>query len=392
MKVAVFAPFPQKKDGIPRVAEELLKRFCSFAEITKISIVAPCDEDFISESIIHNEKVSVHLLQLLVRPITLLSVLRVFHNFLKLIKVYKENDVVLLFSLPSSNMCFKMPLGGLYFIFLLVKLHFLPKKVVHVVFDFIPYTFPDDAERFETRIKVLDAYKQYFLDIPVKYVAISHATKMDAVKFWHIPADEIDVVHLGSFISPQTPRSNFGSNKILIISDIAPRKNHVRLLEAFETVHKTVPDAELLIVGKSRTHVRTFESIFQEIKERNEGIKITLMGYLSDEELLSLYSSVDAFVYPSLYEGFGLPVLEAMAAGCPVIVSNASSLPEIVGDAATLVNPYSTHDIAQAIVTVLQDTDLKIRMSTKGVEQAKKFTWEGAANNFLNIFKVSLVS
>jgi glycosyltransferase involved in cell wall biosynthesis len=330
MKVAVFAPFPQKKDGIPRVAEELLKRFCNFSEVNKISIVAPCGEDFISESIVNNKKISVQSLQILVRPITLFTVLRVFHNFLKLIKLYKENDIVLLFSLPSSNVFFKVPLGGLYFLFLLIKFDFLPKKVVHVVFDFIPYTFPDDAERLETTIKVLDVYKKYFLAIPVRYVAISHATKMDAVKFWHIPADEIDVVHLGSFISPQTPRSNFGSNKVLIVSDIAPRKNHVRLLEAFEIVHKKIPNAELLIVGKSRTHVKTLESILQEIKERNEGIKITLMGYLSDEELLSLYTSVDAFVYPALYEGFGLPALEALASGCPVIASNASSLPEIV--------------------------------------------------------------
>jgi glycosyltransferase involved in cell wall biosynthesis len=92
-------------------------------------------------------------------------------------------------------------------------------------------------------------------------------------------------------------------------------------------------------VGKPRTHVRKFEPILQEIKERNEDIKITLSGHLSDKELLSLYTSIDVFIYPSLYEGFGLPVLEAMAAGCPVIVSNVSSLPEIVGDAAFLVDP-----------------------------------------------------
>ena len=100
-----------------------------------------------------------------------------------------------------------------------------------------------------------------------------------------------------------------------------------------------------------------------------------------------MYTSVDVFVYPSLYEGFGLPVLEAMAAGCPVIVSNVSSLPEIVGDAAILVDPYSIYEIAQAILTVLQDMELKTHMSKKSVEQAKKFTWEEASTNFLQIFK-----
>ncbi len=387
MNIAVFAPFPQKKDGIPRVAEELLKTFCDSSEINKISIVAPCGEDFISEIVVKNKKISVQSLQVLMRPINFSNILRVFYNFLSLVKLYKENDIILLFSLPSSNLFFKIPIGGLYFIFLLIKFKFLPKKVVQVVHDFIPYVYPDDAEGSERMIRVLNAYKKYFLGIPNKYIAVSQATKIDAVKFWHIPADKIDVVYHGSFTNSKTPRSHFGSNKVLIVSDIAPRKNHIRLIKAFEIVHKRNPNAELMIVGKSRTHVREFEPILQEIKERNEDIKITVSGYLSDEELLSLYTSVDVFIYPSLYEGFGLPVLEAMAAGCPVIVSNVSPLPEIVGDAAILVDPYSIYEIAQAILTVLQDMELKTHMSKKSVEQAKKFTWQEASTNFLQIFK-----
>jgi glycosyltransferase involved in cell wall biosynthesis len=361
--------------------------FCDSAEINKISIVAPRGEDFISEILVKNKKISLHALQVLIRPINFSNILRVFYNFLSLVKLYKENDIILLFSLPSSNFFFKIPIGGLYFIFLLIKFNFLSRKVVQVVHDFIPYVYPDDAECSERMIKVLNVYKKYFLGIPNKYIAVSQATKMDAEKFWHIPADKIDVVHHGSFTNSKTPRSRFGSNQVLIVSDISPRKNHIRLIEAFEIVHKQNPNAELIIVGKSRTHVRKFELILQDIKERNKGIKIAVSGYLSDEELLSLYTSVDVFIYPSLYEGFGLPALEAMAAGCPVIVSNVSSLPEIVGDAAILVDPYSIDDLAQAMVTVLQDMDLKIHMSKKGVEQAKKFTWEGAANSYLHIFK-----
>jgi len=90
-------------------------------------------------------------------------------------------------------------------------------------------------------------------------------------------------------------------------------------------------------------------------ERRNKGIKITLAGYLSDSEILSLYEEADVFVYPSLYEGFGLPVLEAMACGCPVIASNVSSLPEVVGEAGMLVDPYDVDALAQAISTVLQD-------------------------------------
>ena len=115
MNIAVFAPFPQKKDGIPRVAEELLKTFCDSSEINKISIVAPCGEDFISEIVVKNKKISVQSLQVLMRPINFTNILRVFYNFLSLVKLYKENDIILLFSLPSSNLFFKIPIGGLYF-------------------------------------------------------------------------------------------------------------------------------------------------------------------------------------------------------------------------------------------------------------------------------------
>jgi glycosyltransferase involved in cell wall biosynthesis len=208
--------------------------FCNSSEINKISIVAPWGEDFISELIVKNKKISVHYLQVLMRPINFSNILRVFHNFLNLIKTYKEDDIILLFSLPSSDLFFKIPIGGLYFIFLLIKFNSLPRKLVQVVHDFIPYVYPDDAEGSERTIKVLTVYKKYFLGIPGKYIAVSQATKMDAEKFWHIPTDKIDVVYHGSFINSKTPRSRFGNNKVLIVSDIAPRKNHIRLIEALK--------------------------------------------------------------------------------------------------------------------------------------------------------------
>jgi glycosyltransferase involved in cell wall biosynthesis len=101
--------------------------------------------------------------------------------------------------------------------------------------------------------------------------------------------------------------------------------------------------------------------------------------------MLSLYDQADIFVYPSLYEGFGLPVLEAMACGCPVIASNVSSLPEVVGDAALLVDPYDIEALAQAMLTVLEDDDLKRQMSKRGITQARKFSWQKAGDELLAV-------
>ena len=114
--------------------------------------------------------------------------------------------------------------------------------------------------------------------------------------------------------------------------------------------------------------------------------KVTRCNHASDQDIISLYSEADVFVYPSLYEGFGLPVLEAMACGCPVITSNVSSLPEVAGDAAILVDPQDPNAIARAIITVLKDDKLKRELSERGVEQAKKFSWEKTAQDFLEVF------
>jgi len=206
------------------------------------------------------------------------------------------------------------------------------------------------------------------------------------MRFWGLQADRVVVIHHGPFITPKPPRHDFGSNKILIVSDISPRKNHLRLIKAFELAQKRSKNSlELVIAGYMRTAIPELEATLQDIKVRNENSKITFVGYLPDADILALYEQADVFVYPSLYEGFGLPVLEAMACGCPVIASNASSLPEVVGEAALLVDPYDVEALAHAMLTVLEDDDLKREMSRKGVAQARKFSWEKAGEELLAV-------
>jgi glycosyltransferase involved in cell wall biosynthesis len=193
---------------------------------------------------------------------------------------------------------------------------------------------------------------------------------------------------LGSFVDVKSPRTQFNNKKVLIVSEVSPHKNHLRLLQAFEMVHQKIPEAELVIVGNIREHFSSqFHSALKDVMSRNQGIKISLCGYLTDKELISLYSSAAVFVYPSLYEGFGLPVLEAMAQGCPVIASNVASLPEVVGDAAVLIDPFNTNDLAKAITHILTDDELKTKMSVKGIDQAKLFSWDKAAKRYLEVFE-----
>ena len=296
---------------------------------------------------------------------------------------------------PVGATFLTIPIGQLCPIFLLAKLRLLRHATIAVVlYDFTPYhSFYANARPLKVLVDpktAMDSYKKFFLHVPKKYIAISQATRNDAIKFWNVDPNKVDVVHVASFIKPTTPRSNFGSGKILTVGNIEPRKNHLRLLEAYEKVYQKLPATELIIAGQPLKHVKSFAAYveevaatIQELKTRHEGIKITSLGYVSDEHVVQLFREVDVFAYPSLYEGFGLPVLEAMAAGCPVVTSNSSSLPEVSGDAAILVDPYSVDELADALISVLRSDELKREISKKGVEQAQKFSWNVTAHGIL---------
>jgi glycosyltransferase involved in cell wall biosynthesis len=376
MKISVLAPFPKYKDGIPRAIEELISKLCEADDVESVSVIAAKKEkDFVSPSLLRNKKVSLFVVRSFLVPWTLL----------RTIKLYKTSDVLILFGFP----CYTFDPSSLLFFFqLLVKFGILPTaKWVQMLYDFVFYTCPEDQDVALKETTLYKVWKKYFVYIPVRYVAISESTKKEAMRYWGPGTAEITVIHLGSFVTPKSPRTHFGSKKILTVSDISPRKNQLRLIQAFELVHRANPssNAELTIVGYLRKDIPEFESTLHDIRRRNKGINIKLAGYLADSEVLSLYEEADVFVYPSLYEGFGLPVLEAMACGCPVIASNVSSLPEVVGEAGLLVDPYDVKALAQAMLTVLEDDELKREMCRKGIAQAQKFSWEKAGAELLAV-------
>ena len=166
----------------------------------------------------------------------------------------------------------------------------------------------------------------------------------------------------------------YGINEayFLYVGSLEPRKNLPRLLQAWERVAIDIPDLELVVAGESSYPFREVD-----LSERNQ--RVRFLGRVIDADLPALYSGALAFVYPSIYEGFGLPPLEAMACGTPVITSNTTSLPEVVGDAGLLFNPYNVDEIAATIREIISNENLRQELRQKGMARASQFSWETTA-------------
>ena len=163
------------------------------------------------------------------------------------------------------------------------------------------------------------------------------------------------------------------SNYLLVVGTIEPRKNLKRLLRSWQLICNDYRDIQLIIVGVEANSARSVDMPLT--------VKSTsLLGYVDDQHLPALYSGAIALIFPSVYEGFGLPALEAMACGTPVLASNATSLPEVVGDAGLLFDPYDIDDMSSSIERIITDSDLRETLQLKGLERAKQFTWERTAS------------
>jgi glycosyltransferase involved in cell wall biosynthesis len=170
---------------------------------------------------------------------------------------------------------------------------------------------------------------------------------------------------------------------VVFVGTIEPRKNLVRLVRAYRRVAATGVPHALVLAGPLGWH---HESLMRELVLEGPG-EIVMTGALAPDELDAIYRAADAFVYPSVYEGFGLPVLEAMTRGVPVVASNTSSLPEVIGDAALGVNPRSIREIAAAIESLCTDVDLAERLAAAGRQRAERFSWDETAARTLQVYE-----
>jgi glycosyltransferase involved in cell wall biosynthesis len=219
-------------------------------------------------------------------------------------------------------------------------------------------------------------------------LTVSQFSKQELMQHWKIPADKITVTYDG-LDACYTPSGSEPTREdppyILYVGNLHPRKNIVRLLDAYVQVCKSGKfPHRLKIVGQATWMAG---DVFAAVRESEFADRVEFTGYLSYEKLTSLYQNAAVCVYPSLYEGFGLPVLEAMACGCPVVCSNTTSVPEVAGDACIQVNPESSSEIAQGICSILSDPSLAQDLRQRGPRQAASFTWEGCAEATLSAYR-----
>jgi len=235
-----------------------------------------------------------------------------------------------------------------------------------------------------------------------RLIAVSNNTKKDIIKFLHINNGKIDVVYeiIDSKYRPIKNESAIMKVKnkykifnkfILYVGTLEPRKNIVNLIQAYyKLISKNNATHQLVIVGKKGWHYQEIFKIVTKLNLNKGRGKIVFTGYVSEEELPFLYNAADVFVYPSLYEGFGIPPLEAMACGVPVISSDLSSIPEVIGEAGILINPYNIQDIYQALYKLLNDDKLKKELKYKGLKRAQEFSSEKLANETIKVYKKAM--
>jgi len=272
---------------------------------------------------------------------------------------------------------------------------FLKVPYIITVHDLIRYF---DLKGYGTFIHHPNFRDKFYLSLDfrgvkkaTRIIAVSQTTKHDLVKHLAIPEERISVVYEGidHRLFKPTSRRMVDYPYVLFVGSEHPRKNFARLLRAFFKLksERRFKDLKLLKVGKAGGSEADFRKhTLQVINELNIPRDVVFTDYVAEEDLPAYYSGAECFILPSLYEGFGLPPLEAMACGCPVIVSNRASLPEVTGEAAIKVNPYRTYSLARALEEVLTDEGLKRELVSKGLERARLFSWEKAARETMEVY------
>ena len=260
--------------------------------------------------------------------------------------------------------------------------------------DQIPLIFP---EYYRARQRLIYRFAhQLALNTARQTIAVSQSTKDDLRRFFHVNPDRIVVVHEGvdahfqppsraeidqvraTYALPDRYLLYFGSNK--------PHKNVPQLIEAFAKSGSSDQGSDIRLVIAGHWDER-YPEAKQTVKRLGLKDSVRFIGPVKDADLPALYGDAEVFVFPSQYEGFGLPVLEAMACGAPVICSNRSSLPEVAGNAAVLIDPHDVSALAAALDEVGHDANLRVNLAQRSLEQAAQFTWEKAAQQTLDVYR-----
>lgn len=268
-------------------------------------------------------------------------------------------------------------------------------KTVSIVHDMAYKAFPETV-RFKTKI-MLDLSLKRSCRRADRILTVSEFSKRELMKYLSIPEERITVVPNGvdlerfrtnineSIVEKARKAYNIPKDYLLYLGTLEPRKNIERLIEAYAILRAEVGDIPALVLAGRKGWM--YDSIFEKVNSLGLAQNVIFTGYVADGDAPPLLRGAMAFVFPSLYEGFGMPPLEAMACGTPVLTSDCSSLPEVVGDAAVLVDPYSVEDIAAGMKKLTEDKALRHTLSQKGLIRAKQFSWTRSAKIVMGVYE-----
>lgn len=271
-----------------------------------------------------------------------------------------------------------------------------PCRVVCTIHDLAFEHLPETFKRrswIQMRMTVRHTAKN-----AARIITVSEYSKRDIVETYGIPAEKIAVTHEAApahfqpVISEnelQRARQTYGieGEYVLSVGSIQPRKNLTRLIAAYSRLRTKRTEGKLpklVLVGKQAW---LYGETLKAIKDFGLSDSVILTGYVPESDLPALYSGALCFIYPSYFEGFGLPPLEAMKCGAAVIVGNRTSLPEVVGNAAVMVDPFDIDALAFAIEKLIDDSDFRSRLRVQGLERSKKFSWHSTARKTLAVYK-----
>jgi glycosyltransferase involved in cell wall biosynthesis len=302
-------------------------------------------------------------------------------------RVIKAPFLWLRFALPVYLSLFSRP--NVFF----APAHYSPsygiKKLVVTIHDLAYFYYPE--EFLKKDLYKLRAWTKQSLQKANKVISVSKTTKKDLKKFYSLPENKVEVIYNG-YDRESVNEHNFHLDKeeikknpyLLYLGTLQPRKNIPTLIEAFYKLQTEYPNLKLILAGKKGW---LFDKIFKEVKDKEIEDKVIFTGFVNESDLQFLYENAICFVLPSRYEGFGIPVLEAMSYQCPVIASYKSSLPEVGGDACLYFNPETVNDLEEKIKLFLSDENLRTEYIEKGKKQIEHFSWENCGQQTLAVLE-----
>ncbi len=270
---------------------------------------------------------------------------------------------------------------------------FYSGKIVVTIHDLIAIKFGQDIPLYSRQF--FGKWMPFSYRFADRIIAISEHTKKDIIDILKIPEEKITVIYEAAdeackYVADQkiidSVKSKYGisGNYLIHIGTINPRKNLEFLIKVFSEVVKKHHDLKLVITGKKGWY---YEGLFKLVEELSLKKNVIFTGYIEDDEKPALYTGAKIFLFPSLYEGFGLPILESMACHTPVISSNTSSLPELIGDAGIKISPHKKDQWVQSINKLLANEEYRQELVAKSLVQLKKFSWDKCAKETIKVYE-----